>query len=322
MARNKSVLSAECKSLRRQFVLREVDPETGLFVRLPNARKLSQGVVNELFERLIDGHTIVQPFVVNEVGGKWRLLDGNHRMEAIRKYLAANPTHRVEINIVKYDNLGEQEEKDVFTEWNLGRKQSTNDVVRQYWKDIPLAKHFEKLDKEGKLVVGVAPYPGNTTVAFYRAVGAYLAATKPTFAGGYIGDPWHFIDEAMELDAGDAHKIAAFLSDFVAAFGPWKNNLWSKTTPFAALMKIWYDNYEHFPPNRIQHWWNKRLYNDASARDMSQRSGMGACKYAYGHYLRLLNEGNRAKEIFQPWPLPGSFAPQTSDGPSVAEAEE
>ncbi|MBU1082662.1 MAG: hypothetical protein KKB59_19410, partial [Spirochaetes bacterium] len=245
------------------------------------------------FENLILNKHFDAPFVINLKNGKMRLIDGNHRFEAVKKYIGANPDNRVEVTLNMYSNLNEEIEKELYTQWNLGNKQSTSDVVKQYKEDIPIFKLMEKKDFPVKVNV----YGGSGSIKFYSLVGAYLASIEPKFKGGFLASPWEFIARAQALGKKDVTLMAGFMKDFVQAFGVLKNNRFLRGTPFTSIMRIWMDNRVTIPYSKMINYFKLRLVNDKIADSLGSISGRGACVHVRGEYLRLLNEG-RTKDIF------------------------
>lgn len=292
MPRTKHVLKLGYKT--RRYEIDAADIRKGTFELLVNRRNISQGVIDRIFDNLMKGKHFDSSFVVNQRNHKFRLIDGNHRYESIVKYLGANPSNRIEVLLHIYEDLDEDEEKTLFTMYNLGRKQSTNDFVQQYKDEIPIWKH---ISDQTKFPVKVTVYGGIGSICFYRLVGAYLASLKPRFPGGYIGAPLDFIYESKGLGHSDINLMAQFMKEFLQAFGPVRNNVWLKTTPLNALMRIWMDNRDHMTPETMINFFRRRLASDAAAVDLGKSSGLGACKYARDRYLIFLNE-NRSRDLF------------------------
>lgn len=278
----------------RRYEINSDDIRKGTFELLANRRNISQGVVGGIFENLMAGKHFDSSFVVNQRNGKFRLIDGNHRYEAIEKYLGANPDNRVEVLLHIYEKLDDDAEKSLYTMYNLGRKQSTNDFIQQYKEEIPIWKH---INDQTKFPVKVTVYGGIGSISFYKLVGAYLAALKPRFQGGYIGRPLDFVYNTKNLGHSDINLMGQFMKEFMQAFGPIRNNVWLKTTPLNAVMRIWVDNRDHIRPDVMASLFRKKLANDAAAVDLSKASGMGSCKYARDKYLIMLNDG-RSRELF------------------------
>jgi hypothetical protein len=198
----------------------------------------------------------------------------------------------------------------MYTLYNLGRKQTTNDFVQQYKDEIPI---WKVITDQKSFPVKVTVYGGAGSISFYKLVGAYLASIKPRFSGGYIGRPLDFIHETKSLGHSDVKLMGEFMKEFLQAFGPVRNNVWLRTTPLNATMKIWMDNRDHMRPDVIINLFRKRLANDAGAVDLGKSSGMGSCKYARDKFLILLNQG-RNRELF--------INKDQEDGEEVDDSEE
>lgn len=218
--------------------LRKGDIEKN-FTKLMNRRDIRNAIVSKLFRLLEqDGH-FETPLMTNVVNGKQRLLDGNHRIEAIERYLTKYPQRKVEINIFYYEKLSEEEEKEIYTKWNLGTKQTTNDFVKQYWNSIPIAKMFDNMN----FPFGVSHIWTAKAMEFKTLVGAYLTKNTPTFQGGFQGSAIKFIEKAKELDVKDFKVLSTFMKEYIEIFGvPNKRNAHYKQSVFYSLMRIWNDN--------------------------------------------------------------------------------
>lgn len=105
------------------------------FVSLPYQRQISQHHTNNIRDYLEkieeQGGTphFNEPLVVNSRGdkgkGKVALLDGYHRWEAMKKF-----NKPVKIKIEIYVNLNTEEEKQLYEDYNIGKKHTTLDVIR------------------------------------------------------------------------------------------------------------------------------------------------------------------------------------------------
>jgi len=278
----------------QKYEINGEDIRKGKFEILTNRRNISKSTVNSIFDGLINDKHFDSSFVVNLVNGKFRLIDGNHRYEAIVKYLAANPDNRVEVTLHVYKELDEDEEKLLYTRYNQGKKQSTNDFVQQYKDEIPL---WKIITNPREFPVKVSVYGGLSSMSFYKLVGAYISCRKPRFTGGYFGRPLDFIDDTKQLGHSDAKLMGEFLKEYLKAFGPLRNNKWFRTTPFTAIMKIWVDNRENFLPDKLVKFFHEKLAMDAEAIDLGSSGGQSATKYARDKYLLKLNNG-RQRDLF------------------------
>ncbi|MBR9701168.1 hypothetical protein GOV11_04855 [Candidatus Woesearchaeota archaeon] len=287
-------------SVRSYFVTYN-DILKGKFVQLGNRRKTRPGAVKELYNKLTNGQHFETPLVINERDSVWRLVDGNHRLEAIKRYLLKNTTDRVKVTLHIFNNLDDDDEKDLFTTVNKGSKQNTNDVVKQYEDEIPSFSHmkngWQSIAGHHSFACNVSAYPTPSSVSYYRLVGAYLASQESTFGGGYIGSAFDFIDEAKKLKLEDVQIMNAFMMDFISAFGNIKNNEFIKTTPFFALMRIWMDNKERLTPPQLISRFKTKIRNDPVALLSSRGGGSGATMVARTNFVQLLNAG-RTRYLF------------------------
>ena len=99
---------------------------------MKNRRRIVRSHVNRLLKVLRDGGSFDAPIVVNRLNGTYRLIDGNHRTEAIKLWIKENPENQTRVLLIKYEGLSDKEERDVFRRWNSGRKQSSDDFVQMH----------------------------------------------------------------------------------------------------------------------------------------------------------------------------------------------
>jgi hypothetical protein len=210
------------------------------FVLLSNRRDIRGGVVNKLARLLKSGGHFESPFVTNRINDhKERLIDGNHRYEAIKQVIDENPNFKVEVIIVYYEDLNPQEERQLYTTWNSGTKQNTNDFVKQYWTTIPIVK---LMNREG-FAYPVRHIWSKKAIEFKTLVGGYLTKNDATFIGGYQGSAFDFIIESQSLGANDCKVIDAFLKEYIAVFGnPDKKSIHYRQAVFYSLFRIWLEN--------------------------------------------------------------------------------
>lgn len=257
-------------------------------------RKVSEAQSKKFASMLANKMHFDVGLMTNKQNGKYRLLDGNHRFEGIKLYLDKYPENKVEIQLNYYEDLNEKQEKEMYTRWNLGRKQSTNDFIQQHRHDIPLFKEFQK---DFPCVVGVYPTPQN--ISFYRLLSAYWSATiGENFAGGYSGNARDFVEKSKELDGGDIKTIKAFVKEFETSFGKLINqNIHAKSTPLSAIFRIWWDNLQTLKHYKIKEFFRSRLMNHPKVWEYSKQGGRGSTIQARVDFLRILNDG-RTKNLF------------------------
>ena len=280
--------------ITKKYELTKQDIDDNLFELLLNKRKLRVGAIDKMFKNLMVDKHFESPFVVNYRNSKYRLIDGNHRYEAIIKYLNAHPENRVEVTLNIYTDLTDDEEKELFNSWNKGMKQSISDVIQQNKDDIPIYKLMT--DPKHNFPVTVRVYASPGTVSFHKLVGAYLGVIKPNFKGSFRGSAWEFVEEAAQLGHKDVKLMSAFMKDFSQAFGPINGNLFLRGTPLVAVFRIWIDNRQQFSYNKLIDLFKSRLYNSWQAKELGRMGGTGAQMYAWNQYVEMINF-SRTKDI-------------------------
>ena len=219
------------------------------FVKLSNRRDIRGTTVRRLLGILNRGGHFETPLMVNRITDKFRLVDGNHRHEAIEEYLRQHPEGKVECWTFIYDNLNVQQEREMFTKWNSGMKQTTNDFVKQYWTTMPITKSF-KTDWFAYPVMHI--WTANA-IEFKTLLVGYMARFSPDFQGGFQGSAFDFIEAVKELGEKDAKIINAFLKEYIEIFGrPSKQNMHYRQAAFYAMFRIWLDNAPNKNPEQMR----------------------------------------------------------------------
>ena len=214
-----------------------------LFVILGNRRDIRRGHVKKIQKTLMMGDHFRAPIVCNLRDNKYRLIDGNHRLAAIQEFLLHFSDRKVEVKIHYFENLTDEEEKIEYTRWNCGAKQSTNDVVKQYWDDMSVTQWL--VSKHG-FPWAVSHIWSPNAIEFKTLWSAYVG--NPTFQG----NGFDFIDIAMDLRKPDAKIIREFLKEYMSIFGnPDRSQPQYKQCVFWAACRIWLDNYQRMDPSRM-----------------------------------------------------------------------
>lgn len=95
-----------------------------------NRRLIRQRHVDRIYNALMDGGHFDFPVSVLEKDGKLLVVDGNHRLEAVKKYLAEKPDKMIELYEMVY-KLDETEAKNLFLKLNKTASVSFNDKLQQ-----------------------------------------------------------------------------------------------------------------------------------------------------------------------------------------------
>ncbi len=122
-------------------------PEWNRIVRKTSVNKFELSIKNKSFHGTL--------LTVNKLGNKFRVINGNHRLEAIKE-----SREIVKVILDIYENLSIQEEKKLFSDISIESPQTLNDYLYIYKEDIPLYKAIKNLP------VNVSIYSDEKSVRF------------------------------------------------------------------------------------------------------------------------------------------------------------
>jgi len=231
-------------------------------------RYIRQGQVNKLKQLIKEGYHFETPLVLEQLHEgkekKYLIIDGGHRREAMRKILAKEPKGAyITFYASIYDFNGKVDKKearrDIFTRWNSGTKQSTNDFIAIHQDVIPMFDRIAGSKREipcsiyASNSVNKGAKEGDTTLKFKDFVGGYFTGIyKGKFQGGYSGNASKFVNDCVErplnpydvknmvfawnviCESFDIKEPYDFSSKNLNAIEP----AIAKTTPFYSLMRL------------------------------------------------------------------------------------
>jgi len=236
--------------------------------------------------------------VVNKVNDKYRIIDGNHRVEAMKLFFDLHPKAIVKIYFAKYedlsisqdDNLRKEKirarEREIYTIWNKATPENATDYLKQYFKVIPLGEEILK-----KLPVSV--YGSNSKIKIKDLVGNHILAKKQNiFSGGYAGKGELMVRDFKKLDIEDLKTINAFYKDYVEIFGVFiKGSPYYRTTPFSTFYRIWFDNCKQMSRSKFVGIFKAVIKDKWSLYDENSKSGgSSASQMFYRLTLEMLNQ--------------------------------
>lgn len=257
----------------------ELDSQTinNFFSDEDRRRMIREGRVKELMTMLKNGKHFSAIFVINTRDGRNRLIDGNHRYDAIKRIMAENPDFSIDVWVAEYKNLTDIEEKEVFSHWNSGLKQSTDDFLKLHWENFPFGDDFLRR-------VPASIYGQPNRIKARLIGGAHIESKKAgSFSGGYSADGFKAIADMASIDREDIRLMGAFMRDMeqvIGSFNP-KEVFW-KSTAVQAFYKVWYDN-RALPREKFLKAFRQVFMGSASItwRTSAKQSGREATKAFY-----------------------------------------
>jgi len=188
-------------------------------LRLAHARNIKRTILS--------GTNFDAPIIVNNNGKKKRVIDGQHRIYAIKEILEINSKFSIDILVVTYKNLTRAKEKEIFSRYNKGAKQSGDDFIQMYYHDIPLAKYL----KDSAIPISV--YSEKGKVKFSNLLVGYFWGIY----GRHSYSPQELIDAAMRLNKDDSKKMLQFLEEFKLHLQ--ENNFHARSTAIHGIFVAW-----------------------------------------------------------------------------------
>ena len=203
------------------------------FELMANRRKLRESQVNKIRKMILEGRHFDAPMIVNEINGKKRILDGQHRISAISQIIKNNPEFQIEVMIIKYNELIPEEEKEMFTRWNSGTRQSSEDFITMYLEDIPIFEMMQEFPVE------VTIYKGKDGTAQFRAITQAYISAKERILANFSG-PAEFVDKVKKLGKEDYLFIKKFTEEFIENTGGfYMKNWFTRTSGLYALFFLY-----------------------------------------------------------------------------------
>jgi len=230
--------------------------------RMEHYRPISKDWVRQLFLELEGGNALKGVFVVNDIstdrGKRYRLIDGNHRWEAIAQHMEKHPDAKIWIDMHIYDHLSPDQERKVFVETNAHRAQRQRDILNLYQDQLPI---WAMIQKKFPCSVFMYPAGGSTGVSFTPLVKAYLNRFN-VYVSAH--DNKGLIDHVKGLDKTDYEQLVQFVDDMIECFQkPDPTNIYFKAGPFAAVTKVYFCNLRRLTRTEVLKRLKTKVYQDS-----------------------------------------------------------
>ena len=212
------------------------------FEFMEERRILRSSHIKAIHSLLATGKHFETPLILNQINGKYRVIDGNHRFEAIKEYLKED--NEIKIKAIIYKNLDIKEEREIFTLWSLGIKQTVDDMLQLRKSEIDI---WNILQDE------------NFPVTIYRSHRSESVPLKIVlnmlFSTLETGSIFHasmltsriIMQKSKEYGKKEAKEIITFFNEtFIPVFGRIKDNHYFRSVFIIPLYNVWYYNIPKF----------------------------------------------------------------------------
>lgn len=220
------------------------------FEIMENRRMISDVHVGKIRQTLIDGKNPVGVLIVNKKNGKMRLIDGNHRIEAVKRFFEFRKEENrpdIECTLKIYENLSEDEEKEVYSNEAKRRNESHEDRLNLYKDSLTFWNLISgKLDNAlDKFPINVSIYSSVRSIKFRTILDMIYSSKKGKERGFNPSNlkKEEIIEFAHNCLYDDFISLKNFFNVFKESFGNiGENNLYCRKSILVPLYDIYVKN--------------------------------------------------------------------------------
>lgn len=275
-----------------------------LFLDVPNRRLKRRTQVQSILEDLISGDFHAPAIVLERVRKEYfYVIDGGHRMDGFNEYLDLYPDGEIHVGAHVYPSLNDEQRRRIYNRYNIPIRQTRDDMVHTYKDTIPV--YGELINNIPVSIYGKE----RENLKFSHVTGCYLSAKdEREFSGGWSAKPHEFVEQLQQLNKEDALNIIQFWGVMTVSFNLVKGDSLSgiavlKTTPFAVLFRLWYQNKDRLDHaeivSRFSELQSKQLNGRQLLTEWSKHTGRGMCRQAFMDIRRKLNRGQPSNKYFR-----------------------
>lgn len=191
------------------------------FELFDDRRHIRSTQVESLMIALRAGKHFDTVLIVNKKNGNYRIIDGNHRYEALKQYLSDNRNVKIVVRMAVYSNLTAAEERDVYTRWSLGIKQTIDDLLNLRKSEIPVYNILVKKGFPLSTYKSVSSSNVSLGLVIKMLYASYNAESVFTARGVTRNN---IISIAKEYKEKHADMIIEFFDIFREAMGGYRDN--------------------------------------------------------------------------------------------------
>jgi hypothetical protein len=261
-----------------------------------NPRKLRGAQVDSLTSVLMHGEHFDSCLVVNQKKGyRLNVIDGQHRVMAMRNYFKKYPDARIQVSLAVYKNLTEEEERDIFRKWNVSIKQSTDDFINSYRGSIPMFQRFVT-------DIPCSIYGTPKKIKLKDLINAYIGIGEHPYKGAESRTTYDFIRYMKELKDADVDKMKYYFGVLQDIFNP--NNAKDfhklsafKNVVFRALFYLVANNVDELGDAYVKRRMSTVLANRTILDQYRRYYGRRSSVDAYLAFKNLLNQTASEKQF-------------------------
>jgi len=274
------------------------------FLDVPNRRLVRPAQVQSILEDLIKGEFHSPAMVLERLPkGKFYILDGGHRGDGFGKYIELYPKASIEMPCHVYPKLTDEQRRHIYNRYNIPIRQTRDDMIHTYKDTIPI---YDDLIAN----IPVTIYGKEKEhLKFSHVTSCFVSASEDKeFSGGYSAKPHDFVERLQELTPTDKDDIVEFWGVLKDAYKitdgePLNGVAVVKTTPFAVLFRLWYQNKDRIPRDviveRFKELKHKQLQGKPLLEEWARRTGRGMTRQCLMDVRSKINRGQPKETRFK-----------------------
>lgn len=250
------------------------------FMFLENRRRLSHQQITVLRKLLFEGKHFDSPIVINILDGLYRIIDGNHRLEAIKGVIKKHSRYSIQVLLIKYKNVDLDGEIAAFRRWNIGKVQTMDDFIQSISKEVPIIKWFKK-----DFSIPINIYKKSDSIGVKLLCNSYIASKKGDDMGHGMQRE-NFANELYDLDGEDYDYMNSFCKNFSQVFG--MPNPKSRYYRFAFFFAVTYITMEYEEKSDIWKLLRERVLGNQEVLELAEFTNREANRKMIGLVKELL----------------------------------
>jgi len=209
------------------------------FLRPEWHREFRERHVQTLTKSMMQGVHPSETITVNELyNGKMRILNGNHRIQAIKNIIANNPKFNIEITLTVYYNLNKEKEIEIYEKVNDTRRENAVDKLKAHLSGSRIYNMIEK-NFPSKIVYRNISKGERNVIRATLLFPSYIHRNSKAISSASTC----LIKRIKLLTEKDYDRISSFVSTFKDIVGePSSENMFCKYNMFSVMAKIYYTN--------------------------------------------------------------------------------
>jgi hypothetical protein len=259
------------------------------FVSSDYKRRVRDTGVSRLHGALIAGDLLKNPLHVVGRDEKYVIIDGNHRIDAIRRFIK-NGHDGVKVHIAIYKNISESEEKELYDSLAATVTQTLNDFIKIHFDEIPLIKMIEK-----NFPIEVNIYSRKNGILYSWVLRLIMSMYKDAPASFKK----HSILETAKVWGVDEYtKLQRFFMIYKKCFGePEASSPYYKFGTIWITASIFFRNNDAVKENALWELFEKKIVGNRFIIEASKTNNREVLTEYRAHLLQQLNRNWRGTRL-------------------------